>query len=201
MNSSEFLKYMKCPSLLSAETLPVLEQIVQDYPWFQPGWALYLKNLKNLGSPAYQAELSRVSVRISDRKWLKGFLEDKAAAGKYGPGAEDHLIDIADYPVGDLQSDLTPASGNTGLIDDFLAQGARFKVPAPGEQAKPGVDLAEKAAALSDDIVTEKFADLLVSQSKFKEALESFQKLSLKFPEKSIYFAARIEEVRRKMNY
>jgi len=54
--------------------------------------------------------------------------------------------------------------------------------------------------SVSDGIFTETFAQLLVSQRKYGDAIQAFKKLSLRFPEKSIYFATRIEEITKLMN-
>jgi hypothetical protein len=53
----------------------------------------------------------------------------------------------------------------------------------------------------SEEIVTETLAELLVSQGRFHRAIEVYERLSLLFPEKSLFFAAQIEEVRARMNY
>jgi hypothetical protein len=200
MNSNEFLKYLKNPGLLTDATLPLFRQLVQDYPWFQPGWVLYLKNLKNLNHDEYQTLLRKTALLVSDRKWLKNVIDKQIKKEKSELIATDQQIEISDYPIGETESGQFPVSEKAKLIEDFLASGASFNVPASPEINVHPVDLSEKAVILNDEIITEKFADLLVSQSKFQEAIESFQKLSLKFPEKSVYFAARIEEIRNLVN-
>ena len=196
MNSTEIQKYLKYPSLLSETTLPLLAELVQEYPWFQTGWVLYLKNLKNLECPEYQSVLNQVALRVANRKWLNGFIEGWHQPVKNEENTGEPSLVIADYPVGESEPGQYPGSDKSKLIESFLAKGATFKAPSPDEPNIPGIDLAEKAVAISDEIVTEKFANLLLRQLKYKEAIESFEKLSLKFPEKSIYFAARIEEVK-----
>jgi hypothetical protein len=200
MNSNEFLKYLKNPGLLTDATLPLFRQLVQDYPWFQQGWVLYLKNLKNLNHDEYQNMLRKTALLVSDRKWLKNMVDKQIKKEKSDLISNDRPIEISDYPIEDSESGQYPVSEKAKLIEDFLASGGSFNVPASPEKNVHPVDLSEKAIILSDEIITEKFADLLVSQSKFQEAIESFQKLSLKFPEKSVYFAARIEEIRNLVN-
>ncbi len=164
---------------------------------------LYLKNLKNLGDPAYDRSLHEVALRMNDRRRLKVFLEGdsvekwdetdpakESATGEYSPEGSDGNREISGG-----------SSGKRELIETFLAGGATFgNLPAdPGNGT--GIDLAEKAAEVSDDIITGTFAELLVSQGKYDEAIEAFNKLTLRFPGKSIYFAARIEEVKNRMNH
>ncbi len=47
--------------------------------------------------------------------------------------------------------------------------------------------------------ITETFAKLLVAQQKYKQAISIYEKLSLKFPSKSTYFAALIKEAEKKI--
>ncbi len=61
-------------------------------------------------------------------------------------------------------------------------------------------DLASKAIKGVDAFETETLAKLMAMQGKHKKAINIYKKLSLKFPEKSTYFAGQIEEVKSKKN-
>jgi len=113
--------------------------------------------------------------------------------------SEMHVRLPEEYQIPELtgeESAMPSVSGKSRLIEDFLESGARFNTFTEDEFPSHPVDLSEKAAALTDEIVTENFANILVRQKKFTEAIDAFQKLSLKYTEKSIYFAARIEEIK-----
>lgn len=203
MTGSEVVKYLRNPSLLTEETLPGVERMAGDYSWFYPGWALYLRNLKNVGSPEFAVLLPQVALRVPDRRWLRDFLEKDTQEGQGSISAET-VYPGPDYPVGDVEEneEATPLNpDNQRLIDNFLAGGGSFKNLTNGEPSDTQVDLAEMAVAVSDDIITETFAQLLVSQEKYGEAVQAFEKLSLRFPEKSIYFATRIEEIKNRVNH
>ena len=47
----------------------------------------------------------------------------------------------------------------------------------------------------NEEVVTETLAVIYLQQKKYDKALNAFQKLSLKYPEKSVYFASRIKEI------
>jgi hypothetical protein len=200
MNAQEFLRYVKNPAALDASSLPLMQTLVREYPWFRTGWILYLKNLEILQDSDYQSVLHQTALRVTDRKWLKNMIEGHHRKERDTEMQEDYQLDISDMPEGELPSDKARKSEKTKLIESFLEQGATFKTSLQGEQNEQPVDLAARAVAINDDIVTEKFANLLLRQSKFEEAMEAFEKLSLKYPEKSIYFAARIEEVKKLLN-
>ena len=52
----------------------------------------------------------------------------------------------------------------------------------------------------NDDFVTETLASIYAQQGYYKKASHIFEKLSLKYPEKSTYFAAQIEKIKNLMN-
>jgi hypothetical protein len=200
MNNQEILKYMKNPGLLSETTLPRLEQLVREYPWFQTGWSLYAKNLEVLNHDDYYSVLKRAALIVHDRKWLKTFMEGFSKKVKGIPISEEYQIDISDISTTDDHPEAVAKSDKTKLIEDFLEKGATFKTMISEDRDHPTVDLAANSVVINDEIVTEKFAHLLFRQRKFEETINVYEKLSLKFPEKSIYFAARIEEIKILMN-
>ena len=64
-----------------------------------------------------------------------------------------------------------------------------------GDKGKRLKRLIEKSVKTDTGVVSETYAKLLVAQGKNKKAIEMYEQLSLKFPEKSAYFAAQIEKL------
>lgn len=56
----------------------------------------------------------------------------------------------------------------------------------------------DSGVVLSDDIFSETLADLLASQGHFRQAIQMYEKMRLIYPEKSRFFAAKIEELNKK---
>lgn len=50
------------------------------------------------------------------------------------------------------------------------------------------------------DLISESLADIYAKQGLFKKAMIMFEKLALKYPEKNIYFANRISEIKKDIN-
>jgi hypothetical protein len=48
--------------------------------------------------------------------------------------------------------------------------------------------------------MTETLANIFIQQKHFSKAMEIFERLGLKYPEKNIYFARRIKELEEQIN-
>ena len=72
------------------------------------------------------------------------------------------------------------------------------------ERKKTEFFSATKMARLSvqedDDLVTETLANIYADQENYDKAIKAFEKLQLKYPEKSVYFAGRIKEIQNQIN-
>ncbi len=81
------------------------------------------------------------------------------------------------------------------LVDKFIHDQPRI------QQNKTSffnpVNMAKKSVQDSDEFITETLAKIYVKQGNISKGIRAYQKLSLKFPEKSAYFAALIEELKR----
>ena len=89
------------------------------------------------------------------------------------------------------------------LIDKFLSSdtGTLSISNKEKEQAqKPDNEFLKNSVSENNEIVTETLAMIYFQQKKYDKALAAFHKLSLKYPEKSVYFATRIEEIEKLKN-
>ena len=65
------------------------------------------------------------------------------------------------------------------------------------ENEKEIAAIAEKANTTAD-VITEAMAEIWVKQGNKRKAIDIYSKLSFIFPEKSVYFASRIEQLKQK---
>lgn len=80
MNKETFAKYISNPSLLDNDTLPEIKAMLDEFPYFQSAWVLYIKNLHAIKDIRYESKLKTACAYISDRKHLHDILK-----GEYIP--------------------------------------------------------------------------------------------------------------------
>jgi hypothetical protein len=93
----------------------------------------------------------------------------------------------------------THASQLRKVMDEFVQS---FEDAASGVE-NPQVDVLEMSVyglQEHDDFITETMAEMLVKQEKYEKAIAAFEKLRLLKPEKSVFFATRISEIKNKLN-
>ncbi|NJN34872.1 MAG: hypothetical protein HC817_12090 [Saprospiraceae bacterium] len=84
--------------------------------------------------------------------------------------------------------------------DDFSKPKSLDTAPSlskPKKKKRKMHDLAKNSLVKHDDMVSETLADMLAAQGNDEKAIEMYDRLSLIFPEKSNYFAAKIEKLRK----
>ncbi len=198
MQTEQFNRLLSNPVLLNNETVDELKALVEEFPSFEMAWLLYLKNLKQIKSPDFDAVLKQVAVRVSDRKLLFKFLNTNFHK-KHSTGV------LSDTSLGEYKLEVNneSASGNS-LIDKFLNENPGLIRTEKGEsEFVSSAHLKEVVAnstSENDEIITETLANILLQQKNYEKAQDAYRKLSLKYPEKSVYFATRIKEIEKIKN-
>ncbi len=303
MNVSDFTYLLQNPGkVVDPVQTRQLEDVLEEYPYFQAARALHLKGLKNLNSFKYNNALKVTAAYTTDRDILfdfitsSEFLQDSIAdtiSGKTPlrdreiiseevlshPVQDTAMIeDSADEPlprsVKDADNILDPALftskdpevdkdianakkkteatleigkpipftkkekysfgewlqltslkqvrnvGNTSdkevyqgkeeihfplkeghekakkkaLIDKFIAANPKI---VPGDIATGKIDLRGSDTLDGNELMTETLARVYLEQKKYQNAIQAYRILSLKYPEKSGFFADRIKAVEK----
>lgn len=109
-----------------------------------------------------------------------------------------HLANESKAKQPSKKSNSTPKTKEDALIERFIEQEPH--ISAPSAEKMGGENKARKSAEDSLDLVSETLAQIYTEQMLFDKAIEVYRKLSLKFPEKSTYFADQISTLESKKN-
>ena len=88
---------------------------------------------------------------------------------------------------------INPVDNKFELIDSFLAKQRKI---IPDKNLINNEDLSEQSWVNSNELMTETLAKVFIKQKKYVKALEAYQILGLKYPEKNSFFADRIKEIK-----
>jgi hypothetical protein len=97
----------------------------------------------------------------------------------------------------ELIPDAETAVSNHELINRFIETSPRLSPPAETDQP---VDISADSVREDEGLLTDTLARIYIKQGYYAKAIFSYEKLLLKFPEKSAYFAAQIEAIKNRMN-
>jgi hypothetical protein len=118
-------------------------------------------------------------------------LELDIESGKIGNSSEPVVI-------ADQQTYKEPQSARqlqSDLIDKFIFANPKIETRKEKSDA-PNEDISKPFAEERGAFVTETLARIYIKQGYYSRAIDIYEKLSLKFPEKSSYFASQIEKVK-----
>lgn len=280
MTVKEFVEILKNPYTISEEQANELDNIVQEYPYFQAARVLQLKVLHSEGNYRYNKALKLAAVHILDRSVLYDFIHSKAVVpdisvlqqelneikkavqrqeikdtftisnSNYQPTApqvpksifEEDIFSEKFIRQGDIESILvykeeltnttpeTPKERSTvvlgnkvdsisdwlknisekevnqetdykddkvaekfRLIDKFLETNPKIE---PSKEYTSNVNLANEVKTDPAQLMTETLAQVYANQKKYKQAIQAYEILILKNPEKSAYFASQIQNIK-----
>jgi hypothetical protein len=194
---ADFHTILKNPDKLDDKTLIVLKSLVEQYPAFQAGWMFLLKNLRILDDPEFRNYLQTGAFRVSDRRKLYLSL-----MGEETDGPAKQQADEPDYLTREY---LTPATyrlatqtvKEESLSDLALSIQQKQQIQQEDPFGHAGKDIQSLSAG---DFVTETLARIYAKQGLYQDAIQAYEKLSLKYPEKNVYFASQIEEIKKLTN-
>ncbi|NMC38602.1 MAG: hypothetical protein GYA41_09795 [Bacteroidales bacterium] len=105
-------------------------------------------------------------------------------------------------PASAVQNSLSPAAASDNLrqsqaelIDKFISENPRIE-PRREKTTVENEDLAKPFTVEKGVFITETLAKIYVNQGYYSKAIDIYERLCLKFPEKSSYFATQIEKIR-----
>ena len=198
MNKKNFIKILQQPEKLSKKELLFLQEISDEFPYFQPSRAIYLKSLADNEDIKFKKYLKSTAIYTRDRKILFDFIKniqnqnDKVFFNKNEITSAlvenkiSNSIEISEQNsfVDWLKlSNLKPIdrSKETQAVDKFISKKPKIRIEANETQSHndKNDDLANQSG-----FMTETLAKLYLNQKNYEKAIQSYKILILKFPEK-----------------
>jgi hypothetical protein len=211
VNATQFLELIqKADQLKNADYL-LLKKVQKNFPFFYISHALSTRfEVKNLDSIP---SLTFAAVTSADRVWLKNWLYQplatSAAAIDAMPSENDEETSNPKrkkrpVPKEDLiesikrkeKKEIVDAKKREqiDLIKAFSKKEIKLATIKEIEANQNNENLADASTSLNEGLMSETFAKILLQQGKKAQAIEIYEKLALKFPEKRAYFADLIEK-------
>ena len=211
MNKKNFIKILQQPEKLSKKELLFLQEISDEFPYFQPSRAIYLKSLAENEDIKFRKYLKSTAIYSRDRKILFDFIKniqnqnDKVFFNKNeitSALVENKISDSIEISeqnsfVDWLKlSNLKPIdrSKETQAVDKFISKKPKIRIEA--NETRPDNDNNDDLADQSG-FMTETLAKLYLNQKNYEKAIQSYKILILKFPEKNSYFADQIKKIKK----
>ena len=224
MDQRLLLNGVQDPERLEGVSGDELEQLLQTLPAFEAGQLLNLRRLKANHSSRLPMVTDRTDAAAAQGQWVYRALNPTVAlepelvetsfeaippsrlawfeklSGLDSESEEEDLLAMgyAEALAGDLlEADATLDAWFAGSLADERIPAVT--VPMPSEKASPGTDPIRDLAALSLNMkeipVSESLAELHLRQGQRQRAAQIYRKLMLRFPAKTTYFAARLEQI------
>jgi hypothetical protein len=126
MNREEFISFVKDPAKLGKESLPEINELIEEFPYFQTGHLLFLKNLHLIDHIRFGSQLKKSAVFVSDREVLYRLLNTQTPDYKNVSIQKQEIkekteVSLTDGPEENAQEVKTKA-GNEPTQDSPLAE-------------------------------------------------------------------------------
>jgi len=297
MNKQLLYYYINNPKELNESTLSDIQELVDEYPFFQTARILLLKNLHQLDHIRFEPELKRSVLYVPDRtrlfelihnlypvtadsapepvaqaeetpeenrekkssvdvtgkvesvgdyfgiegvnETLQGgavdftfqpkkevdqevtsipedqlFDYEKSGGLEYSLNVYEHSLDVeqnrsfSDWlsvvgqnTAGNEDKNKLPKAGRknktVSMIDNFLSNQQSGEKKERELEMSGTKEIKEYNTFDGDDLMTETLAGIYIKQGHYDKAINIFEKLSLKYPEKSVYFAQQIKKAEK----
>ena len=116
----------------------------------------------------------------------------------------DELMAIINYKIAELERKKTAPKkaekklSKAEIIDKFIAENP--SISRPKQEFFNPISAAQESVIDQENIVSETLATIYEKQGYYAKAISIYEKLKVKYPEKSIIFAGRINTLKEKLN-
>ena len=194
------------PYIIDKDESIYISNILENFPYFQTAHILYSKALQNTKSIRFKSQLKKAAIYSGDRNLLFDIISQQEDLNISKATIKDKLI--KEEKKGELHSFLdwisivqtkkivrSKKQNSDEIINIFLEK--KPKIKNNKQRFFNASENAKKSIVENNDIITETLAKVYTKQEHFEKAILAYQKLSLKYPQKSSYFADQIKVIKK----
>jgi tetratricopeptide (TPR) repeat protein len=218
LDKNNFIDFLSNPQALSLNDIMLMENATKKYPYFQLSYTLIAKGIFAKAPEIAQDAVRKAAIYALSRNALRKVIENDmdwnvTSSARYIDSPVDNKfsqVTIEDELKREqleeelIESIARPALRNIqdeqlALIEQFIKKEPRIQPIRKNDGSEEFEDLSERSTTLNGPLLTESYGKILARQGRFDQAIEVYQKLIAKNPEKITYFAEKIAELQRKI--
>lgn len=210
IDKETFDQLVKNPSLITADVIPQLEATIKAFPYCQIPYSMLAKASSLAGAEKLEETRPRAAAYALSRVALQQLVEsdnerydatvdvDDILEPQPAPeplSSDDILISTVEQQASAELQRSEEQRRQQQIIQGFMKKNPR--IARQDNNLEPiSIDLSARLGGSADSsIETEAFANILIRQGKIEKAIDVYQKLILKKPEKRNYFAKKLSEL------
>ena len=195
-----------------------LESLVKKYPYFTAAQVLLAVAMGRADDSRATEQLRLAAAMAPNRNALRRlfsqlpdeFVETEDDIDQEMAQLEekkknlDELMAIINYKIAELERKKTAPKkaekklSKAEIIDKFIAENP--SISRPKQEFFNPISAAQESVIDQENIVSETLATIYEKQGYYAKAISIYEKLKVKYPEKSIIFAGRINTLKEKLN-
>ena len=222
MNTKKIISLINNPQTISISDVTDLDSILLKHPYFQNGQLLLAKGLLNTNSIRYNRQLRKAAAYCLDRKKLfnlitlnksyetttkaiteadSKLIENKLELGRPLEFDENEKHSFSEWLtlLNIKKIDRKKEQNEINIADNFLEKEVKISKPKK-ETFFKAINVAKNSLIENDDLVTPTLAKVYLEQAHYEKAIITYEKLILKYPKKSSFFAAQIKLISKLKN-
>jgi len=199
---------LKNVDLIMDKEIAELEEINFKYPFFQTSQILLSKGLLNIDSIRYDEQIKKASVYARSRKKLFFLISIK----EINTSVKNKDSNLYKKPLKFEENDTHSFSqwlslsqvkkirnynSQDKIITHFIESEHEIKIKKNEEFFQPST-AAKKSLYQNNNLITPTLAEVYLKQGHFDKAISAYEKLILKYPQKSTFFAEKIKLIKNK---
>lgn len=182
--------------------LEELSSIISVYPWYAGARMELCRRMAEAGALS-DSQVAETALHLCERKAVTPLLR----TGRETDLSDKDVRRIVDSFIPEPTPD-TPAPRVVVVGGDYFSLDQYEAARKEGDsifsqfaaKAREEGYVEEKVESDEEPLLTETLAGIYLEQGYTQEAIDIYSQLSLRYPEKSVYFAALIDEINKKEN-